>query len=104
MALLQAAHGHAGLPQQIGGAQPAQMPPAAPAPGSAPSGNDRQIAEHASQVLLQAAHAAKDPALKASFSQALAALHKYIAQDQKEHEQALQGKMSPRQMARAHGA
>ena len=104
MALLQAAHGHAGLPAQIGGAQPAQMPPAAQLPGAAPSQNDRQIAEQAAQTLLAAAHAAKDPALKASFSQALAALHKYIAQDQKEHQQALQGKMSPRLMARAHGA
>lgn len=78
------------------------MPPAAAPPGggSAPSANDRQIAEQAAQTLLAAAHQAHDPALKASFSQALAALHKYIAQDEKEHQQALQGKMSPRLMAR----
>ena len=104
MALLQAAHGHAGLPTQIGGAQPAQQPPAAPLPGAAPAQNDRKIAEQAAQTLLTAAHHAHDPALKASFSQALAALHKYIAQDEKEHQQALQGKMSPRLMARQQGA
>jgi hypothetical protein len=80
-----------------------------PAPASPPSGSsvgsgsDRQIAEQAAQQLLVAAHHAQDPALKASFSTALAALHKYIAQDDKEHQQALAGKMSPRIMARAHG-
>lgn len=86
------------------------MPPAAPVPGSTPSapsgasGNDRSLAEHVSQILIQASHQASDPALAASFSQALSALHKYIAQDEKEHQQALQGKMSPKLMARAHGA
>ena len=97
-ALMQAANGHAGLPAQIGGAQPAQMPPAA---GSA---NDKQVAQHAEQILLSAASTASDPELKALFSQCLSALHKYLAQDQKEQHQALQGKMSPRLMARAHGA
>lgn len=118
-----AAHGHAGLPMQvgspIGGADKAQLPPNAPHPAFLGAGGpqsaqmppaaggsaagDRQIAEHASQMLLAAAHQASDPALKASFSQALAALHKYIAQDEKESQQALQGKMSPKIMARAHG-
>ena len=100
-ALMQAAHGHAGLPAQIGGAQPAQMPPAA---GSAQGGGaDHEVAQQAAHALLGATAQASDPALKALFTQCLAALHKYLAQDQKEQHQALQGKLSPKLMARAHG-
>lgn len=110
-AILQAANGHSGLPPSVtmapgaqpaaGGGQPAQMPPSA---GSAPQANDRQVAQQAAQHLLAFAAHATDPALKALFSQCLAALHKYLAQDDKEQQQALQGKVSPRLMARAHGA
>jgi hypothetical protein len=105
-----AARGHAGLPMQIGGGSPPQAGPggALPAqmPGNAPSGpssSDRQVAESAAQTLLAATAHANDPALKAAFSTALAALHKYIVQDDKEHHQAVAGKLSPRLMAQAHG-
>jgi hypothetical protein len=84
------------------GAQPAQSPPSPQSSGA--QGGDRQVAEQASQHILAFAAHATDPALKAVFSSALASLHKYLAQDAKEHQQALQGKMSPRLMARAHGA
>jgi len=106
---MQAANGHAGLPPSVtmapgapqGDAQPAQMPPSA---GSGAQSNDRQVAQQAAQHLLAFASSAKDPALKALFSQCLAALHKYLAQDDKEQQQAMQGKLSPRLMSRAHGA
>jgi len=110
-AILQAAQGHAGLPPSVtmapgaqpadGGGQPAQMPPSA---NSGSQSNDRQVAQQAAQHLLAFAAHATDPALKAVFSSALASLHKYLAQDDKEQHQALAGKMSPRLMARAHGA
>jgi hypothetical protein len=110
-AILQAANGHAGLPPSVTmapGAQPAASGAvAAQLPGSAGSGaqtNDKQVAEQAAQHLLAFAAHATDPALKAVFSNALSSLHKYLAQDEKEHQQALQGKMSPKLMARAHGA
>ena len=103
-AILQAANGHAGLPAQVTMAPgaPTQGTPAQ-APPSGPQSNDRQVAEQASQHILAFAAHASDPALKALFSQCLAALHKYLAQDDKEQQQALQGKMSPKLMARAHG-
>jgi hypothetical protein len=66
--------------------------------------SDRQIADTAAQHLLQAAGQAQDPALKAAFSTAVSALHKYLANVDKEHHQALAGKLSPRLMAQAHGA
>ena len=103
-AILQAANGHSGLPPSVTmapGAEAAQMPPSA---GSGAQSNDQQVAQQASQHLLAFAAHATDPALKALFSQCLAALHKYLAQGEKEHQQALQGKMSPKLMARAHGA
>lgn len=68
------------------------------------SAADQQVAEQASQHLLAFAAHATDPALKALFSQCLNALHKYLAQGEKEHQQALQGKLSPKLMSRAHGA
>lgn len=98
-----AAHGHTGLPNQIGGAMPAPMPGAAPAIAAGGSGGDRQVAQSAEQHLLAAASTVHDPQLKAVFSTALAALHKYLVMDQKEHQQALAGKLSPRIMANAHG-
>lgn len=61
------------------------------------------MAKQAEQHITAFAAAAKDPALKALFSQCLNALHKYLAQDEKEHQQALQGKLSPKVMARAAG-
>jgi hypothetical protein len=104
---MQAAHGHSGLPATIGGGVPAPMPPAAPLPGAGASGgggqSDTQLAKSAEQHLMQMVQAIHDPALKATFSTAIAALHKYLAQDQKEHQQALQGKFSPRIMAKATG-
>lgn len=77
-------------------------PPSAPMPGAS-TGSDRQVAMDASHQLLQATAQAHDPALKASFATALAALHKWLAADDKEHHQALAGKLSPRLMAQAHG-
>jgi glycine cleavage system aminomethyltransferase T len=100
MHLLMALHGHSGLPTQIGGAVSAPMPPAAALPGGGGM-SDTQVAKTAEQHLMAAVQAAHDPTLKATFSTALAALHKYLAQDEKEHQQALQGKFSPKIMAKA---
>jgi len=105
---MMAAHGHQGLPATIGGPGgggiPAPMPPAAPLPGAGGGGqSDTQLAKSAEQHLMQMVQAVHDPTLKATFSTAIAALHKYLAQDQKEHQQALQGKFSPRIMAKASG-
>jgi hypothetical protein len=113
--LLMASRGHQGLPMTIGGPPgPGGGVPAGPAPaiaapggGSPPSGggdSDQSIAAHAAQQLLQAISQAHDPALKASLANALTALHKYTAQAQKEHHDALAGKFSPRLMAQSRGA
>jgi hypothetical protein len=72
--------------------------------GSGAQSSDKQVAQQAAQHLLAFAAHATDPALKAVFSTALAALHKYLAQDDKEQHAALQGKVSPRLLSRAHGA
>jgi hypothetical protein len=80
---------------------PAPLPPAAPAPGGGGGASDTSIAKTAEQHLIAAVQAIHDPALKATFSTAIAAIHKYLAQDQKEHQQALQGKFSPKIMAKA---
>jgi hypothetical protein len=78
--------------------------PGGPLAGGPPSGgSDHQVATEAAQHLLQATAEAHDPALKQSLSVALAALHKYLAQIDKEHHQAMAGKLSPRMMAQAHG-
>lgn len=45
---------------------------------------------------------ARDPELKGSLSTALAALHKFVQGRHKEHENALQGKLSPRLMKEAY--
>ena len=99
-----------GPPAPTGGI-PAGLPSSTPGFGVAGSGappqgggSDRSIAETAAQHLLAATSQAHDPELKAAFSVALAALHKYIAGIDKEHHQALGGKLSPRLMAQAHGA
>ena len=44
--------------------------------------SDRQVAQTAAQHLLKAVKAAHDPQLKSNLSQALAAIHKYLAHDQ----------------------
>lgn len=115
--LLMAARGHQGLPMQIGGPPPmggtlpmmgetpAGLPPSATPPGIGgppQGGSDREVADTAAQHLLEATRQANDPTLKAALSVALAALHKYTAQIDKEHHQALGGKLSPRLMAQAH--
>lgn len=101
---MQAANGHAGLPPSVQApGTPAQMPDQAPQGPPKDSGGDRQIAEQAAHALLAATSQSSDPALKALFTQCLAALHKYLVQDDKEQHQALQGKFSPKLMARAHG-
>ena len=114
--LMIASRGHQGLPMQIdgpggpdqagappasmGGGLPAGLPPSAPtSPGGSGGNSDRQVADSAAQHLLALTHEAHDPALKAAFTTALAALHKYIVGADKEHQQALQGKFSPRLMA-----
>lgn len=71
----------------------------APSPTSA----DRQLAEQLAQNLNSAIAAAKDPNLQASLASALGAIHKHIAGIEKEHQQALQGKVSPRLMQHAYG-
>ena len=113
--LLMASRGHQGLPMEIGGPPdqgggvPTGPAPADPAPVGVmpPSGggdSDQQVASSAAQHLLEAISQAKDPSLKASLANALAALHKYHAAAQKEHHDAMAGKMSPRLMAQSRGA
>lgn len=69
-----------------------------------PANTDKDVAAHTAHALLAAVAAASDPELKAALSKALAALHSYVTKQQKEHENAMAGKMSPRHMAQAHGA
>lgn len=93
-----------GTPPMGGGTLPAGLPPTATmGTPSAPGGSDRQIASTAAQHLLEATAQVHDPMLKAAFSTALSALHKYLAGVDKEHQQALSGKLSPRLMQQAHG-
>lgn len=84
------------------GAPQAQLPPSAGSQGN--NSPDRQVAEQGAMHIQALAAHATDPALKAIFSGALSQLHKYLAQADKEHQQALQGKLSPKLIARAHGA
>lgn len=61
---------------------------------------------HASGViahLMAALQSARDPNLRESLSNALAAIHKHLAGYQKERQEALAGKLSPRLLAEAHG-
>lgn len=64
-------------------------------------GPDEGNAHNVIQHLLGALGAARDPGLKESLSNALAALHKHVANFQKERQDALQGKFSPRIMEQA---
>lgn len=91
--LLMAARGHQGLPPTIRHT---------PAP-AAPSGGDSQIAKVAAAHLHDALAQVRDPQLQATLSNALAALTKYLAADQKEQHQAMAGKLSPRLMAQQTG-
>lgn len=106
-ALMMAARGHQGLPPQIQHAQPPVGPgmPGAPAPAASPQGpqNDRQVAVDAAEHLHAAVAATVDPQLRVALATALAALTKYLANDQKEQHQALAGKLSPRLMAQQAG-
>jgi hypothetical protein len=98
-----------GAPGGGGPAGPSPMgpPPMLPGPPglsqTGPGGGDRQIAETAAEHLIAAASQVKDPTLKAAFTSAASVLHKYLAGVDKEHHQALAGKLSPRLMAQAHG-
>lgn len=97
-----AANGHAGLPPQI----THQAPPQAAAPQAPASGHtagDSHVAQAQAAALTAAIQQVKDPQLASVFSAALSALHRYLAQDQKETHAAMQGKFSPRQMAKAVG-
>lgn len=47
-------------------------------------GSDKQVARTAAQHLVGAIRNVSDPQLKATFAQALAALHQYLAQDSRE--------------------
>src|ERR1044071_7188151 len=88
-----------GLPGQmpgggIGGAAPAQAPPPAGIAQQALSGgNDKQNAERVIQVLHAAIAGAQDVALKSTYANALSALTKYLATDQKETHAAMGGKL-----------
>lgn len=53
--------------------------------------------------LIASLQAARDPQLRESLSMALAAMHKHLANFQKERQQALAGKLSPRLLEQAHG-
>ena len=59
-------------------------------------------AHNISSILTSALTSARDPELKQSLSNALAALHKFIQARQKEHDNMLTGKLSPRLMREAH--
>lgn len=65
---------------QIGGALPAQMPPAV-------GKTDKAIAKSTATKLLAAIKTTKDPQLKAEFSSALASLNQHLAQDTREAKQ-----------------
>lgn len=106
--LLMASRGHHGLPPTVTAGGPPEPPADAgepPEPPSPPSGggDDATVARTAEQQLLQAVHSAQDPQLQQVLSTCLAAIHKYLAMDQKEQHQMMQGKMSPRLMAQSYG-
>ena len=71
----------------IGGAIPAQLPGAA-------GKTDKQIVKTTAAKLAVAIKNTNDPELKAHFSQALAGLHKYLAQDSKARKQGSVSKTS----------
>lgn len=64
---------------------------------------DEQNAGNVVQHLMGALNNARDPNLRESLSNALAAIHKHLAGFQKERQQALAGKLSPRLLEQAHG-
>lgn len=70
-----------------------------PIAGSSDEQNTSNVIEH----LVSALGAARDPALKESLSNAMAAMHKHLAGMRKERQQALAGKLSPRLLEEAHG-
>ena len=72
---------------QIGGALPAQMPPAV-------GRTDKAIAKSTQTKLLAALKTTKDPQLKATFSQALANLSQHLAQDTREDKKGQAPKVS----------
>lgn len=61
---------------------------------------DAHVADFTAAHLTHAVAAARDPELRSHLAKALAALHGYSHGLAKEHQQAMQGKMSPRVMAR----
>lgn len=68
-----------------------------------PINSDQQLANQMAAHLHNALAAVRDPELRTSLATAMAALHKHIAGIHKEHQQALQGKVSPRLMSLAYG-
>lgn len=76
-----------------GGALPFPMPPSATGISSVPKG-DKAIARQTAAKVLAATKNTKDPQLKAAFSQTLASLNSYLAQDNKERKSGTARKVS----------
>ena len=107
-ALLQAAHGHAGFPAMIQhgpgpmmGEEQEPQEQEQPEPETRPS--DVRVAEQIAQEIHDAVAAAGDPDLRVALATALAAMHKYLAQEQREQHNAMNGKFSAKQMMRSYG-
>lgn len=82
----------------IGGALSFPLPPV-PNEASLSGKSDKAVAKLAAQHLLNAVKAAHDPHLKATFSQALSSLNKYLAQDNSERKAGLAGKVNSKSVA-----
>lgn len=66
--------------------------------------SDKQVAKSVAQHLLTAVKTAHDPQLKANLSTALAALHKYLAQDSAEQKKGLATKVNSKAVVKANEA
>ena len=88
-----------GASRPIGGAIAAELPPPAMSGKS-----DKQIAKTAAQHLLNAVKTAHDPQLKSNLTQALASIHKYLAQDSAEVKKAQAPKVNAKAVVKANEA
>lgn len=99
-----------GLPLLPGVANRTAAPPAAPLrpvdipPAQFSPQTDANLAHTMSQHLASALAAVRDPELRQSLATAMATLHKYVAGVEKEHQDALAGKVSPRLLRHAYGS
>lgn len=88
---------------QIGGALSYSLPPSANQIDLSAK-SDKQVAKTVAQHLLAAVKTAHDPQLKSNLSQALASLHKYLAQDSAEEKKAQAPKVNGKAVVKANSA